>query len=194
MNGQEEKAAIRREMRLRRKAVGERARQSAAQAICAALLARQDVQRAIRSAAPIAVYLASPAEIDLSPFVKAVLTQGGRLVAPRWNGGSYDLAALTGLTDASLCRGPMNILEPRPEVPRCAPNEVGLWLVPGLAFTFDGARLGYGGGWYDRLLADVADETPRLGIAYDFQVVAELPTDAHDIRLTDIVHVGEGAS
>ena len=49
-------------------------------------------------------------------------------------------------------RGPMNILEPA-EADIVKPADVEVWVIPGLAFTKDGKRLGYGGGWYDRLLA-----------------------------------------
>ena len=58
------------------------------------------------------------------------------------------------------------------------------WLIPGLAFTRDGGRLGYGGGWYDRLLKRAAKRAPKIGIAHGFQIVDELPTEPHDIRLT----------
>ena len=187
MTTDEMKAQIRGEMRRRRKAVDAAVRQSAAHEICAALLRRADVCRAIESAAPIAVYLAAPQEIDLSAFIAAVLHNDGRIVAPRWNGASYDLAEVTGLGAADLATGPMGIREPKPDASRCAPPSVGAWLIPGLAFTRDGKRLGYGGGWYDRLLATVAADVPKIGIAYDFQIVADLPTEPHDVRLTDVV-------
>lgn len=181
------KAQIRREMRRRRKAVSAAERRAVSHEICATLLQRTDVIRAIESAMPIAVYLASPQEIDLDPFVAAVLARGGRIVAPRWNGTVYELAEVTGLGAADLTIGPMTIREPKADSPRCASEAVAVWILPGLAFTRDGVRLGYGGGWYDRLLASVAADVPKLGVAYDFQVVEDLPTESHDIRLTDVV-------
>ncbi len=68
-----------------------------------------------------------------------------------------------------------------------------VWIVPGLAFTRTGGRLGYGGGWYDRLLAGTDPSAILLGVAYPFQVVEELPSESHDIRLTDVV-VAEGCA
>jgi 5-formyltetrahydrofolate cyclo-ligase len=59
--------------------------------------------------------------------------------------------------------------------------------VLGLAFTRDGRRLGYGGGWYDRLLADAPRGAEMLGVAYSFQVVEDLPAEPHDITLTAVV-------
>ena len=73
----------------------------------------------------------------------------------------------------------MGILEPA-EAEIVSPKAVGTWLVPGLAFTRDGKRLGYGGGWYDRLLSGAPKASLKLGIAHAFQVVDDLPCEPHD--------------
>ena len=166
-------------MRERRRALTPEARRAASEIICAKLAALD-----FRSS--IAVYLASPQEIDLSPFIRKTLESGVKVVAPRWNGETYELAALKGLDVAHLRQGQMGILEPA-EAEIVSPKEVGIWLVPGLAFTRNGKRLGYGGGWYDRLLCKVPKRVPKIGIAYAFQLVDELPTEPHDIRLTSVV-------
>jgi 5-formyltetrahydrofolate cyclo-ligase len=83
-------------------------------------------------------------------------------------------------------KGPHGILEPSAG-PVVRPRDVRAWLVPGLAFTRKGGRLGYGGGWYDRLLCKVPKRVPKIGIAYAFQLVDELPTEPHDICLTSVV-------
>jgi 5-formyltetrahydrofolate cyclo-ligase len=79
----------------------------------------------------------------------------------------------------------MNILESA-EAEVVEPSEVAAWIVPGLAFTKDGKRLGYGGGWYDRLLAD-ANGTLKIGVAHEFQIVDDLPHEPHDILLDRVV-------
>ena len=142
-----------------------------------------------RRRSPIAVYLASPQEIDLSPFVRKMLTMEVKIVAPRWNGETYELAVLRGLDDTHLRQGPMGILEPT-EAEIVSPKEVEAWLVPGLAFTRSGKRLGYGGGWYDRLLAEAPKDVVKLGIAHVFQVVDDLPSEPHDILLSGVVNDG----
>lgn len=53
-------------------------------------------------------------------------------------------------------------------------------LIPGLAFTRDGRRLGRGGGYYDRLLAGLPAETVRIAVCFEFQVLEELPIEEHD--------------
>ena len=178
MRLEDQKAAWRDEMRRRRKGVSPEMRVRAARDVCAQLAAL-DLGDAV------AVYLAGPDEIDLSAFVEAALGRGVRLLAPRWTGETYALAELKGLSRDCLRVGPHGILEPREAGPGgVCPTA---WLVPGLAFTRDGRRLGYGGGWYDRLLASADARTPKIGIAYPFQVVDDLPSEPHDVRLTGLV-------
>ncbi len=180
----EGKSEIRSQMRKRRKAVSAAERAVTSRAICAKLLEMElgDV---------VAVYLASADEIDLTSFIEAALKRGTRLVAPRWTGETYELAELRGLSPSDLRSGPHGILEPVAgkveAVSRPLPTS---WLVPGLAFTRDGRRLGYGGGWYDRLMADAPASAKKVGVAYSFQVVAELPSEPHDILLTDVITKG----
>ena len=178
-------------MRQRRRGVAPSARARAAQRICARLLD-------LPLGDAVAVYLAGADEIDLTAFIAAALARGTRLLAPRWTGETYALADLKGLTPDCLRVGPHGILEPRE--PSAAPVGQGrtpstipsAWLVPGLAFTRTGHRLGYGGGWYDRLLAAAAPQARLFGIAYSFQVVDDLPTEPHDVRLSGVV-TEEGA-
>ena len=173
------KDEIRRMMRERRRALTPEERLASSETVCTKLAA-------MHPKGPIAVYLASSQEIDLSPFIRKTLERGVRVVAPRWNGATYELAVLKGLDVAHLRKGPMGILEPA-EAEIVSSKEVEVWLVPGLAFTRDGKRLGYGGGWYDRLLAEALKDSLKLGIAHAFQVVDDLPSELHDIRLTGVI-------
>ena len=173
------KDEIRRMMRERRRTLTPKERTAASEIICAKLAA-------LNLHSPIAVYLASPQEIDLSPFIRKMRTMGVKVVAPRWNGETYELAVLKGLDEAHLRKGPMGILEPA-EAEIVSPKEVETWLVPGLAFTRSGKRLGYGGGWYDRLLAEASKNSLKIGIAYAFQIVDELPSEPHDLLLSKVV-------
>ena len=64
-------------------------------------------------------------------------------------------------------------------------------IVPGLAFTRRGDRLGQGGGWYDRVLAGVRDDCVTIGVAFAPQLVDELPVEPHD-RPVDLVVTEHG--
>ena len=180
------KKEIRQEMRTRRRAVTHEARAAYSRAVCTALLARSDVRAAIAAKRPFAVYLAGADELDLTVLIEALWTEDVTVSVPCWDAARqvYVLGAYDATT--TLVEGQMHILEPA-EVHEIAAADVGVWIVPGLAFTPAGGRLGYGGGWYDRFLAAAASDAVVLGVAYPFQLVAELPMEAHDRPLTDVV-------
>ena len=166
----ETKDDIRRRMRAIRKALAPEEHERASKVICAKLIDDDLISVAadpFEGGGAVAVYLAS--------------------VAPRWNGETYELARLRSLSEGNLRRGPMNILEPA-EAEIVRPSEVAAWIVPGLAFTIQGDRLGYGGGWYDRLMADAKGF--KIGVAHEFQIVKNLPHEPHDIPLIRIVTDG----
>jgi 5-formyltetrahydrofolate cyclo-ligase len=68
-----------------------------------------------------------------------------------------------------------------------APSTLDIVIVPGLAFTLDGTRLGQGGGHFDRFLARLGDHCLRVGVAFREQLLAELPTAAHDIAVDLVI-------
>jgi len=72
-------------------------------------------------------------------------------------------------------------LEPPPSAPVAAPGDVDLVLVPALAADGRGHRLGYGAGFYDATLGDVAPPARTAIVVYDFQLLAEIPNEAHDV-------------
>jgi len=184
-----DKAAIRREMRTRRRALSPEAMTRAASIVCDRILAHPDLaakRDPLDGRGALAVYLAAQDEINLTAVIEEMLARGVTVVAPRWNGETYELAKLTGLDDEDLRKGPMGILEPK-EAGVVSPKDVAVWLVPGLAFTRDGKRLGYGGGWYDRLMAAADMRATKFGVAYAFQVVEDLPSEPHDIRVDGII-------
>ena len=180
----ERKNEIRAAMKSRRKAVTPVARTAVSKALTKLLFVEnRELGAAIARKGPIAVYLALKEEIDLTDFITAALSVECVLVAPRWNGTEYELVRIENLE--TLVKGPHGILEP-PAGPVVCPRDVRAWLVPGLAFTKKGGRLGYGGGWYDRFLCEVSKRVPRIGVAYAFQLMDALPTEPHDIRLTSV--------
>lgn len=67
------------------------------------------------------------------------------------------------------------------------PRNIDMVVVPGVAFTADGHRLGQGGGWYDRFLADVGDETVTIGVCFTEQVVSAVPQEPHDISVHRVI-------
>ena len=90
--------------------------------------------------------------------------------------------------------GSMNELKPNrmgilePETPAFLPlDEISLVVVPSVVFDSQGNRIGYGKGYYDRFLARITRKIPLVGIAYDHQVVEEVPAEGHDIPVHFVV-------
>jgi 5-formyltetrahydrofolate cyclo-ligase len=79
------------------------------------------------------------------------------------------------------------IPEPRASCAEVALERIDWVLVPGVAFDANGGRLGYGGGYYDRLLPFVAPDAPRVGAAFEMQIVDAVPTAPHDIGMDFVV-------
>ena len=75
--------------------------------------------------------------------------------------------------------------------PPVDPQSVDVVIVPGLAFTPGGDRLGQGGGWYDRFLVRVRPDCVTIGVGFESQLVATLPTEPHDVVLTMVASEAE---
>ena len=85
-----------------------------------------------------------------------------------------------------LSSGAYGILEPRREYLRIGRYEdIELVIVPGIAFDEKGNRIGYGEGYFDRLLKRM--DAKKIGIAYDFQILKEIPNEEHDVKMDVIV-------
>ena len=180
------KAGLRRDMRARRAALAATDVALASQAVAARVLALP----AYRAAREVAAYLPVHNEVDAALLAGQALADGKRLLLPRCRReapGLLDFGCVTCLSD--VVPGRFGILEPREAV--CRPPEAfapDLILVPGLAFDPQGRRLGFGGGYYDRLLAlPGMARAFSVGLAFDFQLVAALPADPWDRPVNAVV-------
>jgi len=122
-------------------------------------------------------------EIDLRPLMAELWGRGCRVLLPRCRPdqpGEMDLACAA--CEDQLVPGAFSIMEPDaeicPPVDTCCPE---IALIPGVAFDRQGNRLGFGGGYYDRLLAtDTMRDTLVVGVAHHFQLIDTLPTQPWD--------------
>lgn len=143
-----------------------------------------------RQAVTVLGYMNFGTEFASSLWVERTLAEGKRLVLPKVNRHTnrLDLYRVED-TENQLAAGLWGIREPAVE--RCErlnnPDEVEFALLPGVAFTRDGARLGYGGGYYDKLLAGMAKRPVLAAAAFALQVVERLPQEATDIKVEWIV-------
>ncbi|HOJ10171.1 MAG TPA: 5-formyltetrahydrofolate cyclo-ligase [Clostridiales bacterium] len=90
--------------------------------------------------------------------------------------------------DTELEKGVLGILEPKEEYRReIKPEEIDLVVVPGTAFDANKNRMGYGVGYYDNFLKNIREDCITVGVAFDFQVLDEIPVEKHDIALDMII-------
>src|SRR5690606_18895751 len=90
--------------------------------------------------------------------------------------------------DKELEAGTYGILEPKKEYIReVNPELIDLVLVPGVAFDRKGYRIGYGGGYYDRFLTRIDDSVPKIALAFDLQIVAQVKKGRYDIPMDYII-------
>jgi len=84
--------------------------------------------------------------------------------------------------------GAFNILEPKKEFFRpVSPDDIDLVIIPGVAFDKDGDRIGYGMGFYDRFLRSMKKNIPVVALAYEFQIVDDIPVDDTDVTVHKII-------
>lgn len=154
--------------------------QAASEAICTAISRHP----AWTGAALVCAFFPLPSEPQIAPLWEE--RHAPAFCFPRIRGGEVELIridvpahrrqATWKLDDAHLASAPI--------VP---PERVDLFLVPGLAFTAQGARLGRGGGFYDRLLPRRSARSTALGICFALQVVEAVPREPHDQRVDGII-------
>lgn len=128
-------------------------------------------------------------EVITSEMIKDAIKMGKSVVVPFVDREKKELR-LSELKDffKELEAGYWGILEPKKEYRREASiDDVDLMVMPGVAFDEGGRRLGYGMAFYDKLLTSRKKNTPLIAIAFDMQVVDDVPCERHDILIDKIV-------
>lgn len=177
MSIKEEKAALRREIKQRIRALSKENIKS--QSISACKLAVGLI--AFKNARTILSYRALPGECDPAELVKAAASMGKNVAYPVCSGdGGLELYIPS--DGSCFVRGAYGIAEPdRERSGRIMIDQIDLIIVPGLAFGRDLYRLGRGGGYYDRLLNGAA--AFKLGLALKEQITERVPREAWDAKM-----------
>jgi 5-formyltetrahydrofolate cyclo-ligase len=138
----------------------------------------------LRDANVVVAYVAMRKELDPNPLLVAARALGKKIGLPRIDGESLVLHEYA--DGDELEESGYGTFDPPASSPIIEPNEVDFIIVPGLAFDPRGHRVGYGRGYYDRLLPSLP-RAFKVGVAYDFQLIAEAPNDVHDVALDCVV-------
>jgi len=179
------KEALRRRVLAERGAIGPAQRAAA----CAAITAHLIEDRWYRGARTVCGYCSFGSEFDTAAVLADALRTGKHLVLPRIDRTARRLAfhLVAGL-DGRLVPGTWGILEPDPvQCPLVDLHDIEFMLVPGVAFTRGCERLGYGGGFYDRVLAQIDPECRSVSAAFSLQIVNSLPMGPDDRRVDAVI-------
>jgi len=159
----------------------------------------------LRAARRVLVYAPLPDELDplgWRPRVKPGVTEKGdvstyvisvpepespQLVWPRVADRGRALLTLHACAERELEPGSFGLREPRADAPQVALAAIDVALVPGLAFDAGGYRIGYGKGYYDRLLADAPAGLLTIGLCFKETFYPEIPRGAHDVPVARVI-------
>lgn len=142
------------------------------------------------NAKTVMTYLDFDNEVRTSEYLPELWRMKKRVVVPYCTGNDIHLFRLENINE--LSPGAWRILEPKPELRRLPDrsiraNQLDLIIVPGVAFDSRGNRLGMGKGYYDRFLRHVRPDVVKAALAFECQMVKEVPTTSHDIRMNMII-------
>lgn len=145
-------------------------------------------------------YVDFRSEVQTQQTLPIALASGKEIVVPWCLAGELELFRLRDLRD--LAPGMYDIPEPREDmrlIPerRASVEDLDLIMVPGVAFDRQGGRIGLGAGYYDKLLENALPETSLVGLAFECQIVPEVPMQPHDVSVDKVItengiYVGKG--
>ncbi|MBU1123564.1 5-formyltetrahydrofolate cyclo-ligase [Patescibacteria group bacterium] len=127
-------------------------------------------------------------EPDLTMLIEKLLKRGDKVYFPFFEGDHFIFKRAMNLDE--LKPGKLKILEPPADSELADPKEIDFVLVPGRAFDRNGNRLGRGNGGYDYWIADQRMANPKTamwGVAFECQIVNEVPVEEHDRRVDGVV-------
>lgn len=174
-----DKNALRKQIREQKRAMTEEQIVSASQRLGELFVASEPY----RSARTIYGYLPYNQEVRTVPMLEQAIKDGKRVAVPKVFGDEMKFIYLDDFSRVE--KGYAGIPEPVDDGP-VADDPTALVLMPGLAFDAQGHRIGYGGGFYDKFLANEPNH-PTLALCYAFQMVEHLETEAFDVPVDCVI-------
>lgn len=135
----------------------------------------------------ILLYFPFRSEIDTTIIIRKALQNCKKIILPRVSGKNLDLYFIENY-EHQLKKGSYGIMEPVPEL--CRPAEISdidLAIVPGICFDKNLNRLGYGGGFYDKMLPLLYNNVKKIALCFEMQMLPEIPTSNYDIKIDEII-------
>lgn len=138
-----------------------------------------------KNATTIGITMSHFPEVDTWQLMRAGWSQGKRMVVPKCLPSTKEMIFKEITSFDQLEMVYMNLCEPKRERKITLSNEIDLLIVPGLAFNYQGLRVGFGGGYYDRYLENFRGKT--ISLAFTEQIVESLPHENHDIPVKKVI-------
>ncbi len=140
-----------------------------------------------KNAKYVAFYHSFAGEVDTRTLIEEALALGKRVGLPVVAKNDMELREIRD-AGPGLKKGPFGIMEPdKMSSEPFSGEKLDVIIVPGVAFTAEGARLGRGKGFYDRFLKTLPSGVKKIALAYDCQIVDNMPTAAHDVPVDIVV-------
>ncbi len=143
----------------------------------------------VKRAELIMCYVSFGSEVFTHEIINTWLSQGKQVCVPRvlkTKGKSMEAVKISSLEE--LVPGTYGVLEPTSGQKNIvSPDSIDVVIVPGCAFDINRNRMGYGAGYYDRFLELISDNCLKVGVAFDFQIMDEIPCEEHDIPMDIII-------
>ena len=176
--------------RLRAQALAARRATTDRETRSAAILQALMLQSAYSNSMRILFYVHTRDEVQTVDAIRSAMQAGKSVYVPYCVQDQLGLFELRDFDD--LAPGAFGVLEPKPNLRnepsrKIDPTDISLVIVPGVAFDRHGGRLGYGKGFYDRLLSDVRGQAELIGLAFDCQLFEEIPMEPHDVAMDLVI-------
>ncbi len=142
-----------------------------------------------KNAKTVVFFVSREDEVDTQNMIRQAIGMGKKVGVPLIREANKELliSQITDI-DKELVKGPYSIYQPHKNFIRVIkPKDLNLIIVPGLAFTRKGLRLGRGKGYFDRFLKKIPKYVKKIGIAFDFQILKELPVSSHDMPVDRVI-------
>jgi len=177
---QRAKQALRNQMRMVRDALPESACEARSAEIRKRLFGLAELERA----ATVLAFASIRNEVRTRPIIEEAWSTGKRVALPRVHGDELRLHLIDSQTP--LGEGSFSVPEPSADAAAIEPSEIDFALIPALALDPRGYRIGYGGGFYDRLIPRLS-KACTCAIAYDFQLISEVPELHFDVSVDLVI-------
>lgn len=146
---------------------------------------------AYKNSNKIFTYISFGNEIDTKEFIKYALNDGKEIYVPKTDKVNKEMMAVRIHSLDNMIEDNWGILEPKYIDEEKICEDFDLIIIPGLAFDRNGNRIGYGGGYYDKYFSKIKNINNKVALAYDFQILDNIQSEIHDIKVDYIISNNE---